>query len=64
MKTTQSLLILLCLLCFTPLFSQLTFGLKGGVNYDSFGTLEPLDLSLENFKADAQTGFHLGVLGT
>ena len=63
MKTTQFILSLLCLLCFTPLFSQLSFGLKGGVNYDSFGELNPTDLSLENFQSDAKTGFHIGVFG-
>ncbi|MGB1448207.1 MAG: porin family protein [Flavobacteriaceae bacterium] len=63
MKTTQSILVLLCLMCFTPLFAQFTFGVKGGVNYDTLGTLEPTDLTLENFQADAQTGFHFGVFG-
>lgn len=63
MKTTQFTLSLLCLLCFTPLFSQLSFGVKGGVNYDSFGELNPTDLSLENFQSDAKTGFHIGVFG-
>ena len=63
MKTTQFTLALLCLLCFTPLFSQLSFGLKGGVNYDSFGEFNRTDLSLENFQSDAKTGFHIGVFG-
>ena len=64
MKTPQSTLsFLLCLICFTPLFAQLSFGVKGGVNYDSFGELNPTDLSLENFQSDAQTGFHIGVFG-
>ncbi len=64
MKTPQSILsFLLCLICFTPLFAQLSFGVKGGVNYDSFGELNPTDLSLENFQSDAQTGFHIGVFG-
>ncbi len=63
MKIPQSLLILLFLLCFTPLFAQLSFGVKAGVNYDSFGELNPTDVSLENFKSDAQTGFHLGIYG-
>ena len=63
MKTTQFTLVLLCLLCFTPLFSQLSFGVKGGVNYDSFGELNPTDLGLENFQSDAKTGFHIGVFG-
>lgn len=63
MKKTQFTLSLLCLLCFTPLFSQLSFGVKGGVNYDSFGELNPTDLSLENFQSDAKTGFHIGVFG-
>ncbi len=64
MKTPQSILsFLLCLICFTPLFAQLSFGVKGGVNYDSFGELNSTDLSLENFQSDAQTGFHIGVFG-
>ena len=46
-----------------PLFAQLSFGVKGGVNYDSFGELNPTDLSLENFQSDAKTGFHIGVFG-
>ena len=64
MKTTQYTLALLCLLCFTPLFSQLSFGVKGGVNYDSFGELNRTDLSLENFQSDAKTGFHIGIFGS
>jgi len=36
---------------------------KGGVNYDSFGDLNPTELGLENFQSDAQTGFHIGVFG-
>ena len=63
MKTTQFTFVLLFLLCFTPLFAQLSFGVKGGVNYDSFGELNPTDLSLENFQSDAKTGFHIGVYG-
>lgn len=63
MKTTQSTLTLLCLFCFIPLFAQFTFGVKGGINYDTFGELNSTDLTLENFKADAQTGFHFGVFG-
>jgi hypothetical protein len=50
-------------LCFTSLFSQLSFGLKGGINYDSFGELNPTDLSFENLQSDAKTGFHIGVFG-
>jgi hypothetical protein len=64
MKTTQYTLAILCLLCFTPLFSQLSFGMKGGVNYDSFGELNRTDLSLENFQSDAKTGFHIGIFGS
>lgn len=64
MKTTQYTLAILCLLCFTPLFSQLSFGMKGGVNYDSFGELNRTDLSLENFKSVAKTGFHIGIFGS
>ena len=56
MKTTLSTLILFFLFSFTPLFAQLSFGVKGGVNYDSFGDLNPTDLS-------AKTGFHIGVYG-
>jgi len=63
MKTTLSTLILFFLFSFTPLFAQLSFGVKGGVNYDSFGDLNPTDLSLENFQSDAKTGFHIGVYG-
>ena len=63
MKTTHSTLVLLCFFCFTPLFAQFSYGVKGGVNYDSFGELNPTDLSLENFQSDAQTGFHIGVFG-
>ena len=63
MKKTQFTFVLLCLLCFTPLFAQLSFGVKGGVNYDSFGDLIPTDFSLENFQFDAKTGFHIGVYG-
>jgi hypothetical protein len=64
MKTTQYTLAILCLLCFTPLFSQLSFGMKGGVNYDSFGELNRTDLSLENFQSVAKTGFHIGIFGS
>lgn len=63
MKTTPFTFVLLCLLCFTPLFAQLSFGVKGGVNYDSFGHLIPTDFNLENFQSDAKTGFHIGVYG-
>ncbi len=63
MKTTQFTFVLLCLLCFTSLFSQLSFGVKGGINYDSFGELNPTDLSFENLQSDAKTGFHIGVFG-
>lgn len=63
MKTTQFTFVLLFLLCFTPLFAQLSFGVKGGVNYDSFGELNSTDLSIENFQSDAKTGFHIGVYG-
>ena len=63
MKKTQFTFVLLCLLCFTPLFAQLSFGVKGGVNYDSFGDLIPTDFRLENFQFDAKTGFHIGVYG-
>ena len=63
MKTTQFTFVLLFLLCFTPLFAQLSFGVKGGVNYDSFGELNSTDLSLENFQSDTKTGFHIGVYG-
>ena len=63
MKKNQFTFFLLCLLCFTSLFSQLSFGLKGGINYDSFGELNPTDLSFENLQSDAKTGFHIGVFG-
>ena len=63
MKKTQSTLSLLLLFCISPLFAQLSFGIKGGINYDSFGELNPTDLSLENFQSDAKTGFHFGVYG-
>lgn len=63
MKATQSTLTLLLFFCLTPLFAQLSFGVKGGVNYDSFGDLNPTDLSLENFQSDAKTGFHIGLYG-
>lgn len=64
MKTPQSTFtLLLCLICFTPLFAQFSYGVKGGVNYDSFGDLNPTELGLENFQSDAQTGFHIGVFG-
>ena len=54
-------LLLLCTLFFTPLFAQLSFGVKGGLNYDSFGDFTPTDVSLPNPQVDASTGFHLGV---
>jgi len=63
MKKNQFTFFLLCLLCFTSLFSQLRFGVKGGINYDSFGELNPTDLSFENLQSDAKTGFHIGVFG-
>ena len=61
MKTVHLTLCLLCFFTLTPLFSQLSFGVKGGVNYDSFGDLTASDVSLSSFEADANTGFHLGV---
>lgn len=54
-------LLLLCTQFFTPLFAQLSFGVKGGLNYDSFGDFTPTDVSLPNPQVDASTGFHLGV---
>ena len=61
MKTAHLTLCLLCFFTLTPLFSQLSFGVKGGVNYDSFGDLTATDVSLSSFEADAKVGFHLGV---
>lgn len=62
MRKSQFTLALLCFfVCFTSLFAQFSFGVKGGVNYDSFGEFNPTDLSLDDFQSDAQTGFHIGV---
>ena len=61
MKTRNLYLSLLLSLLFTPIFAQFEFGIKGGVNYDSFGDVNPVDVSLANFEADAKTAFHLGV---
>ena len=61
MKTFQLALLLLCSLSFSPLFSQFSFGVKGGINYDSFGDLTATDVNLDNFDAEARTGFHFGV---
>ena len=63
MFTRNLYLSLFLSLLITPLFAQFEFGLKGGVNYDSFGDLSPTGngVSIENLEADAKTAFHLGV---
>ena len=61
MHTRKLYLSLLLSFLITPLFAQFEFGVKGGVNYDSFGDLNPTDVSLASFEADAKTAFHVGV---
>lgn len=61
MHTQKLYLSLLFSFLITPLFAQFEFGVKGGVNYDSFGDLKPTDVSLANFEANAKTAFHVGV---
>ena len=46
-----------------PLFGQIKMGVKAGLNYDSFGELTATDVSVQNFNADAKTGYHFGVFG-
>jgi hypothetical protein len=41
-------------------FSQFSYGIKGGLNYDSLGELTNTELST-NLEANANTGFHVGL---
>lgn len=63
MKKASILFCFSLFLLTTPLFGQLKMGVKAGLNYDSFGGLTATDLSIQNFNADAKTGYHLGIYG-
>lgn len=56
-------LFLLLLFCSSLAFSQFKYGVKAGLNYDSFGDLELTELNAENINSDTKTGFHVGVFG-
>ena len=47
-------------LSFFCVFSQINFGLKGGLNFDSMGDLDINSASLESVSSKSKTGFHLG----
>ena len=53
-KSIQMLLLFLCLGAVTPIYSQIQFGIKGGVN------MSKASLSRKDFKTDNFTGFFLG----
>ena len=53
----------LLLFCSYSLFAQFDFGIKGGLTYDSIGSLKNELSTLADLEAKAQTGFQFGVYG-
>ena len=44
--------------------AQIQYGIKAGVNFESFGEIDFNNLSSESFNGNSQTGFHLGLYTT
>ena len=53
----------LLLFCSYSLIAQFDFGIKGGLTYDSIGSLKNELSTLADLEAKAQTGFQFGVYG-
>lgn len=60
MISQKNLLILFTVLFAQLTFSQFSYGIKAGLNYDSLGELTNTELAT-NLQANAKTGFHVGL---
>ena len=60
MRSKKNMLPLFIVLFSQLTFSQFSYGIKAGLNYDSLGELTNTELAT-NLQANAKTGFHVGL---